>query len=197
MNASRPNARLAQLQAAADVLGALIRNILLKRALHVAEPTPRLNFWRIQYGNLMDMAVIEWCKLFGSDDEERQPIHWKNMVNDQDTFRSALLAALGMSRRDWNTYWEEMKRYRDFNVAHHDARRIEIPHYPVLETALNSAFFYFEYVQNEMEKLGKALQPPNIRAHASEFEAKCLEVARIALRSTKGISETVGPMRPG
>jgi hypothetical protein len=39
-----------------------------------------LNFWRLIYGNLMDMAVIEWCKLFGSDSEEHQPAHWKNII---------------------------------------------------------------------------------------------------------------------
>src|SRR5215471_11762480 len=85
----------------AGVLYALVRNILLKRALHAADPEPRLNFWRIQYGNLMDLAVIDWCKLFGSDDAERQLIHWKNIADDQHIFRSALLRALAMTREDW------------------------------------------------------------------------------------------------
>jgi hypothetical protein len=62
--------RRRQLVEAAQVLGILVWNILLKRALHTADRNPRLNFWRVQYGNLMDMAVIDWCKLFGSDDVE-------------------------------------------------------------------------------------------------------------------------------
>jgi hypothetical protein len=37
----------------------------------------------------------------------------------------------------------------------------------------------------------------NTRAHARDFEAKCLEVARIAMDATKAIPETVGPMRVG
>ena len=32
-------------------------------------PEPRLNFWRVTYGNFTDMAVIDWCKPFGSDSE--------------------------------------------------------------------------------------------------------------------------------
>src|SRR5262245_44399335 len=138
--------RLRQLAETAEVLGTLVRNILLKLALHTADPNPRLNFWRIQYGNLMDLAVIDWCKLFGSDDAKRQPIHWKNIADDQHSFRSALLKELAMTPEAWESYWQEMKRYRDFNAAHHDPRRAEIANFPVLETALLSAFFYFEYV---------------------------------------------------
>jgi hypothetical protein len=192
-----PHDRPRQLTETAEVLGTLVRNILLKRALHTANPNPKLNFWRIQYGNLMDMAVIDWCKLFGSDDAERQPIHWKNIANDRDSFRSALLSQLAMTHEDWEVYWQHMKRYRDFNAAHHDPRRAEIPTYPVLDTALRSAFFYFEHVRQEMEKLGMDLPPANIRAYATDFEAKCIEVARIAMASTKDIPETVGPMRSG
>jgi hypothetical protein len=127
-----------QLAETAEVLGTLVRNILLKRALHTADPNPKLNFWRIQYGNLMDLAVIDWCKLFGSDDAERQPIHWKNIADNQDSFRSALLKALAMTRKDWEFYWQGMKKYRDFTAAHHDSRRAEIATYPVLDKALDS-----------------------------------------------------------
>jgi hypothetical protein len=194
---TRTHDRSRQLAEAAEVLGTLVRNILLKRALHAADPSPRLNFWCIQYGNLMDLAVIDWCKLFGSDDAEHQPIHWKNIADDQDSFRSALLEALEITHEDWETYWRDMKKYRDFNAAHHDPRRAEIPAYPELDKALDSAFFYCEYIQHELRKLGQELLPTDIRSYARDFEAKCLKVARIALDSTKDISETVGPMRPG
>jgi hypothetical protein len=194
---NRPHARSRQLAEVAEVLGTLVRNILLKRALHTADPNPSLNFWRIQYGNLMDLAVIDWCKLFGSDDAERQPIHWKNIADDQSSFRDALLKALAMTYEEWQSYWRDMKKYRDFNAAHHDPRRAEIATYPVLDKALDSAFFYFEYVQQEMQKQGTSLPPANIRTYATDFEAECLKVARIALDSTKDIPETVGPMRVG
>jgi hypothetical protein len=102
-----------------------------------------------------------------------------------------------MAHEDWETYWQDIKKYRDFTAAHHDPRRAEIANYPVLDKALDSAFFYFEYIQHEMRKLGRDLQPADVRMYATAFEAKCLEVARIALGSTKDISETVGPMSPG
>jgi hypothetical protein len=141
----------------------------------------------------MDLAVIDWCKLFGSDDAERQSIHWKNIADDQDSFRSALLKALAMTDDDWETYWESMKKYRDLTAAHYDPRRAEIATYPVLDKALDSALFYFEYIQHEMRKLGENLQPVDVRMYAKDFETECLTVAKIALGSTKHISETSGP----
>jgi len=143
----------------------------------------------------LDLAVIDWCKLFGSDDAENEPIHWKNIADDQDSFRSALLSQLAITQEDWETYWQQMKRHRDYNAARHDPRREEITTYPVLDKALESAFFYFEYVQQEIGRRGWSLPPADIRAYARDFEAECLGVARIALASTKDIPEAVGPMR--
>src|SRR6266446_930020 len=42
-----------------------------------------------------------------------------------------------------------------------------------------------------LRKLGEDLPPADVRMYATAFEAKCLEVARIALDSTKNIPETV------
>jgi hypothetical protein len=173
------------------VLGALVRNIALKRALHNADANPHLNFWRLIYGNQMDMAVLEWCKLFGSDDAERQPVHWKNVAVDQAAFRAGLFTAVGMDEAQWARYWREMKTYRDYTVAHHDPRRESIPTFPVLDPALNGAIYYFEYVRAELAKLGVNQQPSNVRLYVEQFEEQCLAVAKAALAATRDIPETV------
>jgi hypothetical protein len=185
--------RLDQLNEAVEILAALIRNILLKRALHNAESNPHLNFWRLQYGNLMDMAVLDWCKLFGSDDLERQPVHWKNVVDDEESFRAELLTSLGVTREGWNSHWRELQRYRNYHVAHHDQRRMDIPTYPTLDMALNSAFFYYDFIRMELRKFGIQRQPEDVRQYAIDFEAKCFEVAKVALAATHDIKGTVGP----
>ena len=59
--------RQAQLKDVIDVLVSMARNIQLKRAVTAADPDPTLNFWRVQYGNLLDVAVLDWCKLFGAE----------------------------------------------------------------------------------------------------------------------------------
>ncbi len=53
-----------QLTGALQVVVNLARCVALKRALIAADPDPALNFWRVLNGNLLDMAVREWCKLF-------------------------------------------------------------------------------------------------------------------------------------
>jgi hypothetical protein len=173
-----------------EILTAIIRNISVKRALHKICPEPSLSFWAVIYGNLMDMTVLEWCKLFGSDDEDRQPVHWKNVVADQDSFKSKLLAEVGMDTTSWLDYWNELKRYRDRCVAHHDPGRISIPNYPQLEPALLSAFVYYEYVRCESLRLGMRQQPADIREYARSFEAKCAEASKDALAATSTIEET-------
>jgi hypothetical protein len=81
------------------IVAAIVWNIHLKRGLHDADPEPRLNFWRVIYGNCLDVVVIDWCKLFGSDNETKQQMHWKNIVPEaeHDGFRAGLLAATGLS----------------------------------------------------------------------------------------------------
>jgi hypothetical protein len=183
------NDRRKQLLNVVGILGSLIRNIALKKALHRAHADPHLNFWRLIYGNQMDVPVLEWCKLFGSDDSDKQPIHWKSVVADQDAFRNGLLSDLGIDRAAWNAYWEEMKKYRDMNVAHHDPGRESIPFFPKLDLALGSACYYYDYVRAELAKLHVDQQPSDVRRYAREFEEECFEIAVAAIAATAGMKE--------
>ena len=183
--------RLSQLFAAVEILEALIRNIALKQALHRVDKDPHLNFWRLIYGNQMDVPVLEWCKLFGADDAERQPVHWKNVASDLEHFRAGLFASIGIDADGWSAYWQEMKKYRDMEVAHHDSHRNSISKYPLLNTALHSAFYYFDYVRSELRNFGIDQQPSDIREYARKFEEKCVEVATVAMSATRSITENV------
>ena len=51
---------------AINILTSFVRTVHLKRVMHAIDPAPRLNFWRVIYGNSLDIGVIDWCKLFGS-----------------------------------------------------------------------------------------------------------------------------------
>ena len=183
------NDRYGQLINVVEILEALIRNIALKQALHRVDNDPHLNFWRLIYGNQMDVPVLEWCKLFGSDDAERQPVHWKNVATDQEDFRAGLFAALGIDAKGWSAYWLAMKKYRDLQVAHHDPRRRNISHYPAFDHALNSAFYYYDYVRSELRKFGVDQQPADIREYARKFEEKCFEAATAAMRATSAVRD--------
>jgi hypothetical protein len=174
---------------AVDIVAALVRNICLKRALSAADANPHLNFWRVMYGNQMDMAVIEWCKLFGSDSAANNQTHWKNIVADEAKFRTDMLAAIGKTMTEWEDYWVKMRDYRNWAAAHHDVRRRTIANYPHLDVALATAFFFYDYLRAELLALGVNQQPSDIRAYAAAFEVKSLTVAQAALAATKDIDE--------
>lgn len=177
------------------IIAAFVRSVHLKRAMHGVEPNPHLNFWHVIYGNLLDMAVIDWCKLFGSDHEEHQPVHWKNVVaNDKhDEFRAGLFAAIGVTREEWFTYWEEMKDYRDKQAAHFDptffdkARR-----FPDFDLALEAAYYYYHWILEDMRSRGVQLRyPDDIRDYCQRFSEKAKEVAIKAINATADLKETV------
>jgi hypothetical protein len=176
---------------AKDILATIVRNVHLRRELVKVCAEPKLNFWRVMYGNLTDTAALEWCKLFGSDDSETQPVHWKSIVQNHEQFREDLLKALEISRADWDAYWLEMKIYRDQAVAHFDPRQnVSIARYPSFDLALKSSYFYYTYLRAELVKLGEGLLPEDLEQYALQFAKKCGEVAAVALNATKHISET-------
>src|SRR5580700_12207216 len=95
------NDRRQSLTDAIEILVNLVRTVHLRRTLSFVRVDPHLNFWRVIYGNLTDMAVLEWCKLFGSDDEKSQPVHWKNVAPDPDQFRKDMFSSLKIYESKW------------------------------------------------------------------------------------------------
>ena len=87
----------AELTTHIDRIGLIIRNAHLKRSLHRFNANPTLNFWRCIYGNLLDVAVLEWCKVFGS---KKEPTHWEKVVpkEDHEQFCAGLLDAVGIDQ---------------------------------------------------------------------------------------------------
>jgi hypothetical protein len=168
-------------------LGNVVRSAQLKRALTSVDPNPTLNFWRLVYGNLLDVAVLEWCKLFGADSE---PTHWKRVVSDHDSFRRALRRALGIDEAKWADYWEEMKAYRDALVAHH-VNSSSVTRYPSLDLCLESCYFYYAHVIKELRSLGEVRFPDDLKEYSARFASQAKEIAERALASTGDIQESV------
>lgn len=167
----------------------LARSAEMKRALTAVEPEPGLNFWRLIHGNQLDSAVLEWCKVFGSDGEAT---HWKQVVPaaDHDQFRSDLLASLEITVDVWAAYWNEMKSYRDNLIAHHIELN-KVANYPVLDLALKSSFFYYNYLIKELRSLGETRYPGDLQSYCEAFEQQAREIARQAIASTAAMKERV------
>jgi hypothetical protein len=167
----------------------LTRSIMMKRALTAVEPNPHLNFWRLIYGNQLDVAVIEWCKVFGADSEAT---HWKKIVPTRDhaRFRADLLASTGMTSSNWESYWKEMKLYRDNLAAHHNSEN-RVARYPKLDMALRSSYFHYQYVIGELRQLGESGFPNDLEEYCVNFESLAEEIATKAITATRAVKESV------
>jgi hypothetical protein len=144
------NARKQHLLSVVEIFASLVRTIQSRRSFHAVSPTPDLVMWCVIYGNLTEIAVSEWCKLFGSDTEQNQPVHWKNIVYDSEQFPRDLFSTLGIYESKWRSYWNEMKRYRDQVIDHHDRRRVRIKNYLQFDLALESAYLYYAFVRLDL-----------------------------------------------
>ncbi|MBU67016.1 MAG: hypothetical protein CL858_26760 [Cupriavidus sp.] len=127
-----------------DLVWSVIRLTTLQRALHEVLPHTQLDFWRTQMGATLDLAVIDWCKVFGSRSDDT---HWTRLVPAErhDEIREGLLASLGMDVAAWNNYWDEMKTYRDTNAAHLSLNPGARSQYvPRLDAALQACRYYYQ-----------------------------------------------------
>lgn len=167
----------------------LARSTEMKRVLTELDPKPHLNFWRLIHGNQLDIAVLEWCKVFGSDGEAT---HWKKIVPpaSHDQFRDGLFGVVGVTAEGWAAYWNEMKAYRDNLVAHHIELK-RVANYPVLDLALKSSYYYYSYLIKELRSLGETRYPDDLQIYCEAFESQVHEIAAAAVASTAAIKERV------
>ncbi|KWW32420.1 MULTISPECIES: hypothetical protein [Cupriavidus] len=127
-----------------------VRNIAYYRVGFIAEDgTGSLKqtsqFGATVNGNMLDIAVLEWCKLF-ADGKARH--HWKRLVRndaDQQQFLAGLLTATGINIQAWKRYLDEMRVYRDKFVAHLDDQNVM--KIPTLEVALKCVLFLYSHVR--------------------------------------------------
>lgn len=94
-------------------------------------------------GNFIDIAILEWCKLFA---DARGKHHWAKLVEDP-SFINFLIAEIGLTSEEFEEYIKVMRRYRDKFIAHLDEDpEMYIPH---LDTALKSVLFLHKTICNQ------------------------------------------------
>lgn len=92
-------------------------------------------------GNMVDIAVLEWCKLFA---DRKGHHHWTKFVRldlEQRQFLTNLLDVLNINEAAWRRYLDEFRVYRDKFVAHLDTENVA--RIPQLEIALQSTHFLY------------------------------------------------------
>lgn len=179
-----PTERTSALRQVAYQLGTFARQVELKRALESADRAPQINFWRMLYGGLSNLAVIEWCKLFGS--EGSNDLHWKRLYPDRlDEFRAGLYAATGTDAAGFQAYWREMKRWRDTNYAHHQQGAALPAKWPQFDIALAAAEYYYDRVVAELGEQQFHLFPSELSSYRRVVRAEYDGAAALALQATR------------
>jgi hypothetical protein len=125
---------------------AIVRNVAFYRAGYVTEDgRGRLKddsqMGRTINSNFVDIAVLEWCKLF-ADWHARH--HWRRCVRDtqaRTAFRTDLFEAIASDAPGWEQYLTAVRTYRDRFVAHLDDD--DTMHIPSLDPVLASTFFFY------------------------------------------------------
>lgn len=143
-------------------------------------------------GNFLDIAVLEWCKLF-ADWNSRH--HWRRAIETfaaQTRFRAELLASLGIHLTAWESYLETVRTYRDKFVAHLDNEEVAI--IPSMELALGSSVFLHSHLSRTVPPgTLESIHGPDIpRDLASYFDACHAEAGT---RFTPA-QEAAVPLRP-
>lgn len=152
------------------LLGAhFARNLAYYRASSANIENNGSQYWITTQGNFLDIAVMEWCKLFG----EKKGRHcWRNIVEDPSEFEEKMLLHLSCSKEEFETYIKEIRTYRDKFVAHLDSD-LEM-NFPDMGTAKTVVFCYYSYIVEKEASLEDLVNlPDNIEAYYNQ----CFEEA--------------------
>jgi hypothetical protein len=117
------------------------RNLAYYRAGHDKLRKTSPQFWITVDGNCLDMAVIEWCKLFG---DRKGSSCWAKVVTDPSRFEAELHRRLGINTDEFADYVSEMRMYRNKFLAHLDD--LHVMDIPFLDRAQEAVDFYHRYV---------------------------------------------------
>jgi hypothetical protein len=164
----------------------VIRNVANYRSLAKFKDDFDQNYWIQIYNNFFDVAVLEWCKVFGTDGE---PTHWKTIVKDHQAFRNGLLSSIGIDEQGWSNFWQSVNSYRNNDIAHF--KRIPGLSYPSLDVIIKSTFYYYEWLQKELGKHGIIQEPKDLEGYYYRCLKQAESFSETAYNSTANIKEKV------
>lgn len=142
------------------------------------KPHVTRNFWVNANGNFIEIALLEWCKVFG---DRKGAYSYKKCAGDPDAVHGLLLAAIGKSQQQWDDYVDAMRKYRDKFVAHWD-EDVDGAFLPQMDIAKDSLVFLLDHcVQQEGDGF---FQWDDVPYPAMSFYEQKLADGRGACRAT-------------
>jgi hypothetical protein len=124
--------------------------VRVRRMIEGIALEPKQTFWIMTVNLLADASAVEWCKVFGSREEDT---HWTQVLprDRHDEIRGGLLTRLGFTTEQWKEYRNSIVTYRDQVVAHHDldATVAKYPHY---DAAFVAATYMFDQIRSAADQ---------------------------------------------
>ena len=139
---------------------------------HTGEP-----FWLSVIGNFVDIAVLEWCKLFGNRNGK---YHWSKVLLSPETFRSDMLNQLGLEQERFDSMYLTVKRYRDEFVAH--LEDVETTTVPNMNVPYVLAWSYYRQLRTDYPSLASIKELP--KDYGNYFAVHSRDAERIIRLAT-------------
>lgn len=110
-------------------------------------------FWIHSLNSFLNNAIIQWCKVFGTDSNES---HWKKAINEydinfQEAIKDEILKSTNFSFDEWKNYHKEMRNFRNVYSAHRHTSNL--PLVPFLDKAFKVTTTYFDFMHRELPLL--------------------------------------------
>lgn len=101
------------------------------------------DFWVRLNGNFLDMATLDWCKLFA---DKSSAYHWSKIFKSKPTWKTELSHHTGVPLNEMKGQVQRILTYRNKYVAHLDPPS-ETVYYPRTEFMLKSASFLYDQIR--------------------------------------------------
>jgi hypothetical protein len=135
---------------------------------------PETAFLRRAINNFLDVAVLDWCKLFGNQRMEKH--HWRRVVSDAPSFEQALFRELGTNADAFEELVGKMLSYRNRFLAHlDDDLMMDIPE---LDQTHKAVVFYHRHIVQHEARPGELVGLPNAGELAHGFAESTDEAMR-------------------
>ena len=161
-----------------------IGNIASYRAGWTNKKIFRVNtdFWRKVNGNFLDIATLDWCKIFVEHDGKH---HWSTIFPDKKSFRADLFSGINVSEKDFKNEIKEIKKYRDKFLAHLDEPTTL--YYPKAEIMLKSSMYLYHQLttnpKTRMALSGALIDPQDFYDEYHQVALKEIGNAEMMQRS--------------
>lgn len=154
---------------------------------------PKQTFWIMTVNLLADTAAVEWCKVFGSWDEDT---HWTKVVPKErhGATRADLLKEIGLTKEEWEEYRSNIVSYRDQMVAHHDLDAT-VDKYPHYDVAIAAANFIFDQLRNNADPDHLGDIPTSLDRWSRTVEGNMRAIVRKAFEASATLGSNV-PTNP-